>query len=66
MKIRHVLLELPEKLSVLNEIIADPEHELKSTALSSVVQEGTLRHFVLVIWGDKDPTHHSYLPGPQY
>lgn len=65
MKIRQTLLELPAGQRVLEEIIADPQHDLKSTALSSVVHDGKVKHFVLVVWNDRGAEHHTYMPGPQ-
>ena len=50
MKVETKLVELPGEQKVMDEIVGDGDHEVKTVSLSSVVHEGQLKHFALVVW----------------
>ncbi|MDP6045958.1 MAG: hypothetical protein QGH94_17905 [Phycisphaerae bacterium] len=69
MKTTHTILNLPEQGEILNEIVADKEHEIISVSLSSTSDESVVKHFALVVWLDKDDSEHWHVgstPGRTY
>ena len=60
MKKKHLILELPKDGGNLNKIISDDQHDLQQVSLSSVVVNGEVRHFVLVLWHDSEYGDHQF------
>ena len=63
-KVETKIVELPTEQELLKEILADSDHDVKNISLSTVVHEGRLKHFALVVWSDKGKAEHWYLGGP--
>jgi hypothetical protein len=51
-KQKHVILELPEQAAELDQMISNQAHDITNIGFSSVVVDGTVKHFALVIWHD--------------
>lgn len=51
-KQKHVILELPAQKEKLNAMISDQAVDLTNIGFSSVVVDGEVKHFALLIWHD--------------
>lgn len=51
-KQKHVILELPAQEAKLNAMISDQAVDITNIGFSSVVVDGEVKHFALVIWHD--------------
>ena len=60
MQIKHAVLELPLRKEDFESILADANHEVQHVAFSSVVDQGHVRHFVLVVWHDAEYGDHMF------
>jgi hypothetical protein len=60
MEIKQIILELPERQEDFRKILADEQHEVQHVAFSSVLDGGTVRHFVLVVWHDGEYGDHLF------
>jgi len=60
MKLKHMILELPEKDKDLDKVISDQNHDIKHVSFSSLVVDNKIKHFVLVIWHDEEYGDHMF------
>lgn len=58
--IKHIILDLSTQEEDLDKIISDEKHSIKHMDFSSVVVEGKVKHFVLVIWHDEEYGDHMF------
>jgi hypothetical protein len=60
MKKKHTIVELPKDNGNLDKIISDEKHNVQEVSLSSVVVNGEVKHFVLVVWHDEEYGDHQF------
>ncbi len=63
MKTSHAIVELPAQEKVLDKITADAQHEIISISHSSAATDDGIKHFVLIVWNDKDTSDHWHVGG---
>ncbi|MBN1297463.1 hypothetical protein JXA80_11830 [bacterium] len=60
MKKKHMIIKLPDEKVNLDTIISDDKHDVKHVAFSSVVVNGTVEHYVFVLWHDAEYGDHMF------
>jgi len=60
MKKKHMIVKLPAENENLDKIISDDKHDIKHVAFSSVVVDGKVEHFALVVWHDAEYGDHMF------
>ncbi len=60
MKKKHMIVKLPDEKEYLDKIISDDHHEVKHVAFSSIVKDGKIEHYVLIVWHDAEYGDHMF------